>query len=45
MELENPKDKNTIDWRKRQQITISAKDYFKKQNKNRRFKTTKENKP
>ena len=36
--------KESIGQRKRQQITILAKDYFKKWSRNRKFKTTKDNK-
>ena len=44
MDLDNLKEKS-IDQRKKQQITIPAKDYFKKWSRNRQFKITKNNKP
>ena len=39
MKLENLK-KESIGWRKKQQITIPVKDYSKKQSRNRQFKIT-----
>ena len=44
MNLKKLKKLKDIDWRKRWQITILAKDYSKKWNKNRQFKITKEDK-
>ena len=44
MDLKDLEDKNTINWRKKWQITIPAKDYSKKQSRNRQFKTIKDNK-
>ena len=38
-------EEETIDQRKRQQITIPAKDYSEKWSKNRQFKMTNKNKP
>ena len=45
MDLEDLKDKNATGQKKKWQITILAKDYFKKWNRNRQFKITKDNKP
>ena len=45
MDLEDLKDKNAINQRKKWQITILVKDYFKKWSRNRQFKITKNNKP
>ena len=44
MDLNNLKEKST-GWKKKWQITISVKDYFKKWSRNRQFKITKDNKP
>ena len=44
MDLDNLKEES-IGWRKKWQITILAKDYSKKWSRNRRFKTTEDNKP
>ena len=44
MDLDNLKEKSTGQ-RKKQQITILVKDYFKKWSRNRQFKITKDNKP
>ena len=43
MDLDDLKEESA-GWRKRQQITILVKDYFKKQSRNRKFKITKDNK-
>ena len=43
MDLEDLKEE-IAGQRKKQQITILVKDYFKKQNRNRQFKITKNNK-
>ena len=45
MDLEDLEDKNAISQRKKWQITIPVKDYFKKQSRNRQFKTIEDNKP
>ena len=44
MNLDNLKEES-IDQRKRWQITISVKDYSKKWSRNRQFKITEDNKP
>ena len=44
MDLDNLKEEFTGQ-RKKQQITILVKDYFKKWSRNRQFKITKDNKP
>ena len=44
MDLEDLKDKNAINWRKKWQITILAKDYFENWSRNRQFKITIKNK-
>ena len=44
MDLNNLKEESA-GWRKKQQITIPAKDYSKKWSRNRRFEITKNNKP
>ena len=44
MDLNNL-EKESIGQKKKQQITILAKNYFKKWNRNRKFKITKDNKP
>ena len=44
MDLNNLEEESTGQ-RKKQQITILAKNYFKKQSRNRQFKITKDNKP
>ena len=43
MDLNNL-EKESAGWRKKWQITILAKDYFKKWSRNRQFKITKDNK-
>ena len=45
MDPKDLEDKNAISQRKKQQITILVKDYFKKWSRNRRLKITKDNKP
>ena len=44
MDLEDLKEKS-ISQRRKWQITILVKDYFKKQSKNKQFKITEDNKP
>ena len=44
MDLDNLEEKS-IGQRRKQQITILAKDYSKKWSRNRRFETTEDNKP
>ena len=44
MDLNNLKEES-VGQRKKQQITILAKDYFKKWSRNRQFKTIEDNKP
>ena len=45
MDLEDLENKNAIGQRKKWQITILVKDYFKKWSRNRQFKITEDNKP
>ena len=45
MDLEDLEDKNTTSQRKKQQITILAKDYFKKWSRNKQFKIIIKDKP
>ena len=44
MDLKNLKEPENLNQRKRQQITIPAKDYSEKQSRNRQFKITEDNK-
>ena len=45
MDLKDLEKLKNLDWRKRQQITILAKDYFEKWSRNRQFKITNEDEP
>ena len=45
MDLEDLKDKDAIRQRKKQQIAIPTKDYFKKWSRNKQFKITIKDKP
>ena len=45
MDLKDLEDKNATGQKKKWQITILVKDYSKKWSRNRRFKTTEDNKP
>ena len=45
MDLEDLEELEHLDQRKRQQITIPAKDYFEEWSRNRQFKTTNKDKP
>ena len=45
MDLEDLEDENAVGQKKKQQIIILAKDYFKKWSRNRQFKITIKDKP
>ena len=45
MNLEDLKNLKNLNWRKKWQITILAKNYFKEWSRNRQFKITNKNKP